>query len=130
MLVVPRVRKDKNMPSLLTTSVNGVTVVRFREKRIVDAGNIEAIGDEMLNLVKVQHLKNILLNFEGVEFLSSAAFNKLILLNKEVKNVGGILRLTGLKAEILEAFQVLRLNKIFDIRTSEADAIKAYGVST
>lgn len=118
------------MPSLLTTNINGVTIVRFREKRIVDAGNIEAIGDEMLNLVKVQHLKNILLNFEGVEFLSSAAFNKLILLNKEVKNVGGILRLTGLKAEILEAFKVLKLNKIFDIRTSEADAIKAYGVST
>ena len=106
------------MPSLLTTNINGVTIVRFREKRIVDAGNIEAIGDEMLNLVKVQHLKNILLNFEGVEFLSSAAFNKLILLNKEVKNVGGILRLTGLKAEILEAFKVLKLNKIFDIRTS------------
>lgn len=118
------------MPSLLTTNINGVTIVRFREKRIVDAGNIEAIGDEMLNLVKVQHLKNILLNFEGVEFLSSAAFNKLILLNKEVKNVGGILRLTGLKAEILEAFNMLKLNKIFDIRTSEADAIKAYGVST
>ena len=71
------------MPSLLTTEINGVTVVRFREKRIVDAGNIEVIGDEMLNLVRVQRLKNILLNFEGVDFLSSTAFNKLILLNKE-----------------------------------------------
>jgi anti-sigma B factor antagonist len=118
------------MSALLTTNMNGVTIVRFRERRIVDAGNIEAIGDDMLALVKVQHLKNILLNFDGVEFLSSAAFNKLILLNKEVKNVGGILRLTGLRAEILEAFKVLRLNKIFDIRPSEADALKAYGVST
>lgn len=118
------------MPSLLTQNISGVTIVRFREKRIVDAGNIEALGAEMLALVKVQHLKNILLNFEGVEFLSSAAFNKLIELNNETKNVGGILRVTGLRAEILEAIKVLRLNKHLDIRRTEAEALKAYGVDS
>ncbi len=117
------------MPSLLATNVNGVTVVRFNEKRIVDPGNIEAMGDELLKLVTDQHLKNILLNFENVEFLSSAAFNKFILLHKEVHNAGGVLRITGLRAEIHEALKVLRLHKIFDIRPTEADAIKAYGVT-
>ena len=87
---------------LVTLNVNGVTIVRFKDKRIVDAGNIEQMGDEMLQLVNAQHLKQILLNFEGVEFLSSAAFNKLIELNKAV---------------------------IFDIRKTEADALKAYGVT-
>lgn len=115
---------------LVTLNVNGVTIVRFKDKRIVDAGNIEQMGDEMLQLVNSQHLKQILLNFEGVEFLSSAAFNKLIELNKAVKDVGGVLRITGLRAEILEAFKMLRLNKIFDIRKTEADALKAYGVTT
>lgn len=115
---------------LVTLNVNGVTIVRFKDKRIVDAGNIEQMGDEMLQLVNAQHLKQILLNFEGVEFLSSAAFNKLIELNKSVKDVGGVLRITGLRAEILEAFKMLRLNKIFDIRKTEADALKAYGVTT
>ncbi len=114
---------------LVTLNVNGVTIVRFKDKRIVDAGNIEQMGDEMLQLVNAQHLKQILLNFEGVEFLSSAAFNKLIELNKAVKDVGGVLRITGLRAEILEAFKMLRLNKIFDIRKTEADALKAYGVT-
>lgn len=115
---------------LVTLNVNGVTIVRFKDKRIVDAGNIEQMGDEMLQLVNAQHLKQILLNFDGVEFLSSAAFNKLIELNKAVKDVGGVLRITGLRAEILEAFKMLRLNKIFDIRKTEADALKAYGVTT
>ena len=114
---------------LVTLNVNGVTIVRFKDKRIVDAGNIEQMGDEMLQLVNAQHLKQILLDFEGVEFLSSAAFNKLIELNKAVKDVGGVLRITGLRAEILEAFKMLRLNKIFDIRKTEADALKAYGVT-
>ena len=114
---------------LVTLNVNGVTIVRFKDKRIVDAGNIEQMGDEMLQLVNTQHLKQILLNFEGVEFLSSAAFNKLIELNKAVKDVGGVLRITGLRAEILEAFKMLRLNKIFDIRKTEADSLKAYGVT-
>lgn len=113
---------------LVTLNVNGVTIVRFKDKRIVDAGNIEQMGDEMLQLVNSQHLKQILLNFDGVEFLSSAAFNKLLELNKAVKNVGGVLRITGLRAEIMEAFKMLRLNKVFDIRKTEADALKAYGV--
>lgn len=115
---------------LVTLNVNGVTIVRFKDKRIVDPGNIEQMGDEMQQLVTAHHLKQILLNFEGVEFLSSAAFNKLIELNKSVKDVGGVLRITGLRAEILEAFKMLRLHKMFDIRKTEADAIKAYGVVT
>jgi anti-sigma B factor antagonist len=115
---------------LVTVNMNGVTIVRFKDRRIVDAGNIEQMGEEMLALVNEQHLKNILLNFEGVEFLSSAAFNKLIQLNKQCKNVGGVLRMTGIRAEILEALKMLKLNKIFDIRKTEAEAIKAYGVAT
>lgn len=113
---------------LVTLNVNGVTIVRFKDKRIVDAGNIEQMGDEMLQLVNAQHLKQILLNFEGVEFLSSAAFNKLIELNDAVRAVGGVMRITGLREEIIKAFKMLRLHKLFDIRKSEADALKAYGV--
>jgi len=73
-------------------------------------------------------MKHVLLNFEGVDFLSSAALNKLILMDKKVKQVGGVLRLCNLKAEILEVFTITRLTRVFDIRKSEADALKAFGV--
>lgn len=115
----------------LTVAILGeLATVRFVDKKIVDSGNIEELGEEMFSLVDTDRLKHILLNFEGVEFMSSAALNKLILMDKKVKQVGGILRLCNLRAEIMEVFTITRLNRVFDIRKSEAEALKAFGVTT
>jgi anti-sigma B factor antagonist len=110
------------------TKIGDLATVRFTDKKIVDSGNIEEMGEEMFSLVDKDHMKHVLLNFDGVEFLSSAALNKLILMDKRVKQVGGILRLCNLKAEIMEVFTITRLNRVFDIRKTESDALKAFGV--
>jgi anti-sigma B factor antagonist len=110
------------------TKHDEVAVVRFTDKKIVDSTNIEEMGTELMAVVDKEHMKHILLNFEGVEFLSSAALNKLILLEKKVKQFGGVLRLCCLKAEIMEVFTITRLNRVFDIRKTESDALKAFGI--
>ena len=53
----------------------GVSIVRFVDKKIVDSGSIEQLGEEMNSLVTVDKRNMILLNFDGVEFMSSAALN-------------------------------------------------------
>ena len=63
----------------------GVSVVRFVDKKIVDSGSIEQLGEELNSLVTVDKRNMILLNFDTVEFMSSAALNKLISLNTKVK---------------------------------------------
>ena len=50
---------------------------------------IEQFGQELLKLVEEDRRTNILLNFESVEYLSSAALVKLIALHKAVKARGG-----------------------------------------
>lgn len=112
------------------TTIGEVVTVRFTDKKIVDSGSIEEMGAELISLVDKDHLKHVLLNFDGVEFLSSAALNKLILMDKKVKQVGGILRLCNLRAEIMEIFTITRLNRVFDIRKTESEALKAFGVSS
>lgn len=113
----------------LSVSIIGeVASVRFLDKKIVDSGNIEEMGAEMFSVVERDHLKHVLLNFEGVEFLSSAALNKLILMDKKIKEVGGTLRLCSLRAEIMEVFTITRLNRVFDIRKNESEALKAFGI--
>ncbi|MEZ6135691.1 MAG: STAS domain-containing protein [Pirellulaceae bacterium] len=114
---------------MVVTVAGDVAKVRFTDKKIVDSANIEEMGEEMFSLVDKEHYKHVLLNFEGVEFLSSAALNKLILMDKKVKQVGGVLRLCNLRAEIMEVFTITRLNRVFDIRKTEAEASKAFGVS-
>jgi len=113
---------------MVVTKVGDLAVVRFSDRKIVDSANIEEMGEEMFSLVDKDNFKDVLLNFEGVEFMSSAALNKLILMDKRVKGAQGKLRLCTLRAEIMEVFTITRLNRVFDIKKTEAEALKAFGL--
>jgi anti-sigma B factor antagonist len=103
-----------------------VTVVRFVDRKILDEANIQELGTEMFKLVEQEKRKNLLLNFSNVEFLSSAALGKLITLDKKVKANGGRLKLSNIRPEIYEVFAITKLNKLFDIKDDEADALAAF----
>jgi anti-sigma B factor antagonist len=105
-----------------------VSVVRFIDKKIVDPASIEQLGEELNSLVSVDKRSIILLNFEGVDFLSSAVLNKLISLNSKLKAVQGRLKLCNLRAEIKEVFNLTRLDRVFDIRKTEPDALEAFSL--
>ncbi|MCO6457361.1 MAG: STAS domain-containing protein [Pirellulaceae bacterium] len=108
------------------SEVGDVTVVRFQDRKILDAANILELGDELFGLVENEHRKSLLLNFSDVQFLSSAALNKIIVLDKKLKGAGGKLKLCQLRPEIMEVFLITRLNQLFDIREEEQDALKAF----
>jgi anti-sigma B factor antagonist len=103
-----------------------VSVVRFRDRKILDEAVIGELGAELFALVEIDNRKAILLDFEGVEFLSSAALGKLITFDRKVKTSQGRLKMCGLTPSILEVFQVTKLNKVFDIRPDAADALAAF----
>lgn len=103
-----------------------VTLVRFQDKKILDESMIEEFGAELFGLVDLDNRKAILLNFDGVEFLGSAALGKLITLDRKVKSHKGRLKLSSICPEILEVFQVTKLNRVFDIRDSETEALAAF----
>lgn len=100
-----------------------VALVRFLDRKIIDAANIQELGDELFNLVEKEQKKNLVLNFATVEFLSSAALNKLIILDKKVKTAGGKMRLCNLRKEIYEVFAITRLNQVFEIKANENEAV-------
>ena len=103
-----------------------VTVVPLRRPKILDEANIQELGTELFKLVEQEKRKNLLLNFSNVEFLSSAALGKLITLDKKVKANGGRLKLSNIRPEIYEVFAITKLNKLFDIKDDEADALAAF----
>ncbi len=115
-----------NKKRIIVADQGLISIVRFVDKKIVDSGNIEALGEELNSLVTEEKRDAILLNFEGVEFMSSAALNKLISLNSKVRSIQGRLKLCNLKADIREVFTITRLDRVFDIRKSEADAVAAF----
>jgi anti-sigma B factor antagonist len=108
------------------TEVGDVTVVRFRDHKIVEDISIQQLGQEMFQLVEVDNRDKLLLNFSSVDFLSSAALGKLITLDKKMKSHGGTLKLSNIRPEIYEVFSITKLNRLFDIRDDEADALAAF----
>jgi anti-sigma B factor antagonist len=108
------------------TKTGDVSVVRFRDRKILDETAIQELGAELFALVEIDNRKTILLDFEGVEFLSSAALGKLITFDRKVKTSKGRLKMCGIAPGILEVFQVTKLNKVFDIRPDAAEALAAF----
>jgi anti-sigma B factor antagonist len=111
---------------LEVNEVGDVTVVRFRDHKIVEDINIQQLGQEMFQLVEVDNRDKLLLNFSAVDFLSSAALGKLITLDKKMKAHGGALKLSNIRPEIYEVFAITKLNRLFDIKDDEADALTAF----
>ena len=103
-----------------------VTIVTFVDKRILDESNIQDIGDQMFELVEKHYKVKLLLNFENVEYLSSAALGKLITLNKKVKAETGKLKLCNIRPQIYDVFKITKLNKLFQIYDSEDKALAAF----
>ena len=111
----------------LDTSQNGdVTVVKFVDRKILDATYIEEMGSELFDLIEKDGCQKLLLNFTDVEFLSSAALNKLIILDKKIKTNGGEMKLSNLRPEIYEVFVITRLNQLFDIKDDQEGALEAF----
>ncbi|MBX9787628.1 MAG: STAS domain-containing protein [Pirellulales bacterium] len=112
--------------SLQVTEVGDVTVVRFVDRKILDEVTIQELGQELFNLIEEENRSKLLLNFSAVEFLSSHALGKLITLEKKVKAHKGKLKLSNIRPEIYEVFAITKLNKLFDIKEDEADALAAF----
>ena len=103
-----------------------ITAVRFNDRNILDEAVIQQIGDELLALVEASSNPKLLLNFQGVEHLSSAALGTLITVNNKVKAKGGQLRLANIAEEIHEVFVITKLNKLFQIHPDESAALKSF----
>jgi anti-sigma B factor antagonist len=104
--------------------IGDITVARFVDKKILDETNIQLIGTQLFGLVDEDGRKKIVLDFTNVEYLSSAALGKLITMDKKVKAAKGKLRLCSIRPEIYEVFEITRLNKIFDIRQTQEQALE------
>ena len=103
-----------------------VTHVSFLDRNILEEASIQKIGDEIGSIVERSGNPKLLLDFDKVEHLSSAALGTLITINNKVKQKGGQLRLTNIDAQIYEVFVITKLNKLFQIHDSNDRAMKSF----
>jgi anti-anti-sigma factor len=118
---------DTIMALVETQEIDGVLVVTFSDSKILDEGKIQQIGTELAaaaNAAQANH--KLLLDFSGVEFMSSAMIGQLVLLNKKCKGSETTLKLCSISPNVSEVFTIMKLNKVFDILKTRDKALKAF----
>lgn len=103
----------------------GVTLLTLLEARVHDHAAIKEIGDELNRLTADELAHRILFDMKDVDFLSSAVLNRLIVLDKQLKNFGGQIAFCHLRPQIEEVFSITKLNKLFPIYESRQEAVAA-----
>ena len=115
------------MPERIEVLTEGeVTVVQFKDEKILDEANIQQIGEELYALVEDGSKQKLLVNFENVAFLSSATLGKLISLNKRAGKVGTALKFCSIRPDLLQVFEMTGLTRVFDIHDDQASALDAF----
>lgn len=106
--------------------VGVVTVVSFRAQKILDDLVIQQVGEELYKIADSEPGIKLLLNFDGVAFLSSSVLGKLISLNKKCKANQGKLKMCEMDPKIYELFTITGLNKLFSIHPDELTALQDF----
>jgi anti-sigma B factor antagonist len=104
----------------------GVTRIEFQDRNILEEASIQQIGEEISGIVDQQETPRLLISFQNVEHLSSAALGTLITINNKVQQKDGQLKLANIDPQIQEVFAITKLNKLFDIHENTAQALASF----
>lgn len=84
-----------------------------------DIDNMKKFGDQVLGIVNKYPGLNLMLTFERVEYLSSAALTELIRIHDVLSKQKGQLTLGGLSQDMYKVFEVTKLDQMFGLSPGE-----------
>jgi anti-sigma B factor antagonist len=112
-------------PRISITQVEGAQVVSFHDRLLFDDRTVREVS-EQLNAALPNDGKpiKIVLDFTGVDLISSSLLGKLILLQRRVDGTGGKLRLCELSPTVQSVFKTSNLDRLFGIVRDRAAALE------
>jgi anti-sigma B factor antagonist len=102
-----------------------VIVVRFKDSKLIDDLAIVKVGKELFALAAEPGWRHLLLDFAGVDYLSSSFLSKLLGLKKRLEKREGKLKLCAICPEVREVFAITKIDTILDIVETEDKALAA-----
>jgi anti-sigma B factor antagonist len=113
------------MANLLTEPQDDVQIVRFTASKIASTEEAENVSAELSEVLDTGPTK-LLLDFQGVEFISSTFLGELFRLNRICRGKGVTLRLCNLSPDLSKVAMTIRLPHIMNIHPNLADALTAF----
>ena len=103
-----------------------IVLIDLLDQNILEEMHIHTIGVEIGQVIDENAVPKIVINFDNVEHLSSAALGAMININNKILEKGGQLRLSNIDPRVYEIFMITKLNKIFQIHDDREQAIKSF----
>ena len=97
-------------------------VVTFKEKRIYDVRDVEAVESKIRSLLENEPA-NMVVNFADVDFMVTRVINILLVALKKIRAQGGEVYLAGMNPNIRRVFNLMRLTEVFRIYQTEEEAL-------
>ena len=107
--------------SIKTT--NDVTVLVFEGK--LDTQTSPDAQQQLTQLIEKGE-KRFLVNFEKLDYISSAGLRVLLVAAKQLKGIDGELRICSLNEVVGEVFEISGFTTIFKVFGSEAEALDGF----
>lgn len=104
-----------------TAKEKNTAIVSVKGK--IDAVTAPEFEKVLANLI-VQGENAFLLNFNGLEYISSAGLRSILSAAKQLKPKNGTIILSGLKGPVKDVFKISGFDTIFKIFESREDALK------
>jgi anti-sigma B factor antagonist len=117
---------DSTASRIRVVEQEGVVRIEFLDRNILDEANIQQIGEEIGRVVDSQAEPKVLISFQNVDHLSSAALGTLITISNKIRGKEGQLRLAEIDPQIYEVFVITKLNKLFQIYDSTDQALASF----
>jgi anti-anti-sigma factor len=107
-------------------TIGNVAVGRFIHCRILHEAAVEEAGRQMLALVNDSGCKNVLLNLDNVEGMTTAFLGKLVALYNQVTAGGGRLALCRVRPILMEIFNICHFPGRSSIYPGEQEALDSF----
>jgi anti-sigma B factor antagonist len=105
-------------------TIDKATVVEFKTASLMDQLDLQNISDHLYELVDKQDKRQIILDFERVQYLSSQAIGIVLTMNKKLgalKNTK--LVLCGVGPRLMELVKITRLDRVLTIKPTQKEAL-------
>ena len=106
-------------------------IVSFAEPRVIGIPGVEVAEQQLRRAIDTRGAKKMVLDLEGVDYLSSAMLGVIVRLQKRLRSSKGGLRLCNVNETLFEKiFRISALDRFLDIRPSLDDALASLTSST
>lgn len=106
--------------------IEGVTILRFK-------GRLDAISSPAAEKKVFEHINdgqhNILLDFQGVDYLSSAGMRMLLSTTKKLKTISGKLVVCSININVMDVLKMSGFDHVLELAQNQEEGLRKFQVS-